>query len=301
MASRAAFAGLKMKGHICQRNGQEVLFDRKDGGRQRFNRTSHPLVGSLKMWAAEVIAIVLVLGSARSAAAQIQIAPGDSGAAPVLIVGFMGGFVHPNDLRHSEAQIARRIQNTYGDHVQVQMFKNRQRGKAHQWILDRLGGNDNPQSIGEEERTGRIILFGHSWGASAAIYLARELERDGVPVSLTIQVDSITKNGQDDSVIPANVAEAMNFYQPRGILHGRSAITAADPSRTRILGNVRFTYEKAPLECRAYPWYDRLLFKGHTAIECDPHVWSQVETLIRMQLPDVSQSAQSVVATRVVP
>ncbi|MBV9180495.1 MAG: hypothetical protein JO356_04220, partial [Acidobacteria bacterium] len=142
----------------------------------------------------------------------------------------------------------------------------------------------------------RVILFGHSWGASAAIYLARELERDGVPVSLTIQVDSIAKHGRDDSVIPANVAEAMNFYQPRGILHGRSAITAADSSKTKILGNLRLTYDKAPAECRLYPWYDRLLFKGHTAIECDPDVWSRVENLIRMRL-----ETSPILATRVVP
>jgi hypothetical protein len=120
-------------------------------------------------------------------------------------------------------------------------------------------------------------------------------------VSLTIQVDSIAKHGVDDSVIPDNVAEAINFYQAGGILHGRSKITAADPSRTRILGNVRFTYEKEPPECRAYPWYDRLLFKGHTAIECDPRVWSQVEALIRMRLPNAPQPAQSVVAARAGP
>ena len=28
------------------------------------------------------------------------------------------------------------------------------------------------------------------------------------------------KHGEDDSVIPANVVEVINFYQPNGILHG---------------------------------------------------------------------------------
>ena len=131
------------------------------------------------------------------------------------------------------------------------------------------------------------------------VSLARELQRDDIPVALTIQVDSVTKNAEDDSLIPANVAEAANFYQTGGILHGRCRIRAADPSRTMILGNFRFTYEKEPAECRAYPWYDRLLFKGHTAIECDPRVWSRIEALIRMRLPAVPQLAQPQFATRV--
>jgi pimeloyl-ACP methyl ester carboxylesterase len=40
----------------------------------------------------------------------------------------------------------------------------------------------------------RVILFGHSWGTSAVVYLARELEQDRVPVALTIQVDSVRKH-----------------------------------------------------------------------------------------------------------
>jgi len=41
-------------------------------------------------------------------------------------------------------------------------------------------------------------------------------------VLLTVQVDiSIRHN---DRVIPANVAQAANFYQPYGLLRGRAAI-----------------------------------------------------------------------------
>jgi hypothetical protein len=51
-----------------------------------------------------------------------------------------------------------------------------------------------------ERQEPRIILFGHSWGASAVVYLARELEQDGIPITLTIQIDSVRKHGQDDSI-----------------------------------------------------------------------------------------------------
>jgi hypothetical protein len=234
-----------------------------------------------------VVGCALVSFALSRAASQTQaLTSSKHDAAPLLVVGFMGGFVHGDDVRHSEVQVARQLEVNYGDRVRVQMFENRQRAAARKWILQLTEG-DSVGSLGQEWRTPRIVLFGHSWGASAAIYLARELKHDGIPVALTIQVDSIRKSRKDDSVIPANVSQAINFYQTRGILRGRTTITAEDPSRTRILGNVHVTYEKLPSECRSYPWYDRLLFKGHTAIECDPRVWSQVEHLISMQLPDV--------------
>jgi len=81
------------------------------------------------------------------------------------------------------------------------------------------------------------------------------------------------------------VRQAINFYQEQGVLHGERFITASDPARTTILGNIRFRYEAEPPECRAYPWYNRVFFKGHTAIECDPRVWSQVNSLVRERLP----------------
>jgi hypothetical protein len=104
-------------------------------------------------------------------------------------------------------------------------------------------------------------------------------------VLLTIQVDSVSKIRQDDALIPANVAEAANFYQPDGLLHGRSEIHAADAKRTRIIGNFRFDYKTHPVSCAKYPWYDRYLAKSHTEIECDPVVWDRVESLIRSKLP----------------
>ena len=111
--------------------------------------------------------------------------------------------------------------------------------------------------------------------------LARKLERDGIPVLLTIQVDSVAKLGQNDSVIPANVGQAVNFYQPDGIVHGRPQIRAADPRPAEILGNFRYDYKTNPIRCEGYPWFDRVL---HTEIECDPKVWSQVESLIYQKL-----------------
>jgi hypothetical protein len=104
-------------------------------------------------------------------------------------------------------------------------------------------------------------------------------------------VDSVPKRGQNDRLIPSNVAEAVNFYQLDGLLHGEPKIQAADPSRTKILGNYRYEYKRESLQCENYPWYDRIFVKQHTEIECDPAVWDRVESLIRSELPQVGQDA----------
>jgi hypothetical protein len=104
-------------------------------------------------------------------------------------------------------------------------------------------------------------------------------------VLLNIQVDSISRIHQNDELIPANLAQAANFYQPNGLLHGQSEIRAADPARTSIVGNFRFDYKTSPYHCDDYPWYDRLFVKSQTQIEYDPKAWKQAETLIRSDLP----------------
>jgi hypothetical protein len=87
---------------------------------------------------------------------------------------------------------------------------------------------------------------------------------------LTVQVDSVAKPLQNDRVIPSNVLDAANFYQTRGLIHGRSRIIPADPSRTTILGNFRLKYEEPPAECCDFSWHAAFFTKGHIEIECDP-------------------------------
>ena len=235
-----------------------------------------------------------VAETAQPSVVQSQTVCGDDNIRPTMVIGFVGGFVHQDDLRHSEVQLARRLQETCGDRVTVEVFRNRQEEQARVAILEWL---NSVEHFSDKTPQRRIILFGHSWGASAVVYLARELEHDGIPVGLTIQVDSVRKHGQDDSIIPANVGEAVNFYQSKGMIHGRAKIVAADPSRTAIVGNFNFTYQKEPEGCHTYPWYDRLFFKGHTSIECDPRVWSQVQNLIEARLRPSSHSTDTEVAS----
>ena len=211
---------------------------------------------------------------------------------PAMVIGFVGGFVKHNDRVHSTVQVVEHLRNEYPEGVYVQSFANRHRDRAYKEVLRRLDGNHDGTLSADEKQQARIIIFGHSWGASETVSLARKLERDGIPVLLTVQVDSVAKIGQNDAVIPANVEQAVNFYQPHGIVHGRPQIRAADPARTEILGNYRYDYTANPISCEGYPWFDRFLVKAHTEIECDPKVWSQVESLIYSKLsPEARNTA----------
>jgi hypothetical protein len=192
------------------------------------------------------------------------------------------------DTVHSTVQLAEKLRKEYPGGVYVETFENRRREDARKTILRFLNKNQTGKLTDEEKTSARVILYGHSWGASAVVTLAKELEQDKIPVLLTVQVDSVAKGDQNDSVIPANVARAANFYQPDGWLHGRASITAADPAHTQILGNFRFSYKQAPIACKGYPWYAKTFSKTHIEIECDPRVWLQVENLIREQLDQIT-------------
>jgi hypothetical protein len=207
-------------------------------------------------------------------------------ASPVIVIGFVGGFVHADDKTHSEVQLIARLRSLYLAGVYSDILENHKSKSAYPEILRLLDADRDGHVTDAEKRSARIILYGHSWGASEAVTLARQLQKDGIPVLLTIQVDSVAKGGQNDALIPANVNEAVNFYQPHGLIHGRRQIRAADPGRTRILGNFRFDYSEKPVACdAAYPWLLRHFSRDHIEIECDPSVWNQVENLIRAKLP----------------
>jgi hypothetical protein len=202
----------------------------------------------------------------------------------VIVVGFVGGFVHHDDAAHEEVQLAARLRKDYASGVDVKIFANHLARQAHQEILRSLDADHDGALSAQEKLDARIVLYGHSWGASETVTMARTLQKDGVPVLLTIQVDSVSKPGEQDGLIPNNVAQAINFYQLDGLFHGRSQIVAADPSRTEILGNVQLNYRDKTVDTSRYPWYARMFMKPHIEIESDPSVWSRVESLIRSKL-----------------
>jgi hypothetical protein len=210
-----------------------------------------------------------------------------------IVIGFVGGFVRHDNPHHGPVVFAERLRTTAPKDTYIQVFENRRRNAAYRTIVRLLDRDHDGVLSADEKSRARIILYGQSWGASASVELARELDRAGIPVLLTVQVDSVAKMGRDDSIIPANVAAAANFYQPHGFIHGRQHISAADPARTQILGNYRFDYKKEPVQCSGYSWAGRFFIPGHMQSECDPHLWAQVEDLV---LPRLASQSSAVAA-----
>jgi len=229
-----------------------------------------------------ILVLALVLSNCVAAAEPARVAVPLSS---VIVIGFMGGFVRQDNAVHQEVQLATHLRDEYPSGMQVRMFENRQGRQAHEAVLQMLDTDRDGTLSADEKRDARIVLYGHSWGASEAVTLARTLQKDGIPVLLTVQVDSVSKSGEDDKLIPANVAQAVNFFQRNGFLHGRKEIQAADGLRTKILGNFQLDYSTQKVNCDGYPWYARLFMKPHIEIESDPIVWNQVESLIRSKVP----------------
>ncbi len=205
----------------------------------------------------------------------------------------MGGRVRANDFAHKEALLARNLDRLYPRAIYAATFANRHGADALRTVLHLLDVRNDGHLSAEEKNAARIVIYGHSWGGSETVNFAQVLNRLGIPVLLTIQVDSVTKSGQDDGTIPPNVREAINFYQLDGLLHGRSSIQAANPQLTTIMGNYESTYKNHPVSCAGFSWYARAFMKPHIEIENDAAVWDKVEALILAQ-----SGAPSAIAAR---
>jgi hypothetical protein len=106
---------------------------------------------------------------------------------PLIVIGFVGGHVNADDVRHPEVQLAAELRRRYPRGVHAEVFANRQRETAFRQILRWLDTDGNGTlTVGEKQQAG-IVIYGHSWGASETVTLARELARSSIPVLLTIQ------------------------------------------------------------------------------------------------------------------
>lgn len=208
----------------------------------------------------------------------------DDLTAPNIVIGFMGGHIQPDNLIHREALLVDQLRKEFGSRAMVKAYANRDGEAAHAAILRILDLNHDGTVSPDEARHARIVIYGHSWGASEAVTLARALSRDGIPVMLTVQVDSVKKPGEHDDIIPPNVRQAVNIFQRAGLVHGTPVIRAENPEATTILGNFQVSYGTRHISCAQFPWYDRVLMRSHIEIESDPLIWQWIEALISSRM-----------------
>ena len=207
----------------------------------------------------------------------------------LIVIGFLGGFAKGGDTKHPEVWFGAYLRQRYSLATEVSVISNHQRRRAMSEVLQLLDTDHDGVVTAPERSQARIIVYGHSWGASEAVAFARELERLEIPVLLTIQIDIVPKPGQTPILIPPNVEAAINFFQSNGPLHGRTKVVAEDPGKTEIIGNFHMTYEGRHVDCRNYPWFARTFNKPHHEIENDARVWNQIALVIDSRLSSLTR------------
>ena len=197
-------------------------------------------------------------------------------AGSTLVVGFLGGFERWNDEDRSVRRVVLRLRERPG--VFAESAGNHRRGAALKFIRRALDTDGDGELNRAECASARVVLFGQSLGGAAAVKTARALEKLGVPVLLTAQVDSV---GTGDEVIPANVRAAVNFFQHDLLsIQGEDEIRAADPQRTRILGNFQTSYYFRSFDRTRASWLRRTMGRSHVKMEQDEGLWRLIEQYI---------------------
>lgn len=153
-----------------------------------------------------------------------------------ITIGFVGGMRSPEDLKQGVVQIGNRLKSFNYTDLQVKIYSHWHWRDAYKLIYQNIDQDRNNNLSKEEIELGpKIVVYGHSLGGWAVIKLSRRLEKAGIPVELTVQLDSV---GMGDEIVPVNVKVAANFYQ-RTVwpIQGEKSIRAEDNSKTKIVGN----------------------------------------------------------------
>lgn len=195
----------------------------------------------------------------------------------VLVIGFMGGRESWDNNRRGVRKLAMKLRAMNLQGVHIETIENKNRRLAIQLVRNAFDRDSNGWLDEKERASARVIVYGQSFGGAAVVKLARQLNKAGLPVLLTVQVDSI---GRGDKVIPPNVALAANLFQRDGLIKGEREIRAEDPSRTTIVGNYKFDYSGKKIDLSEVSWLKRLFQAAHTKMDHDPEVWAVVESCI---------------------
>jgi hypothetical protein len=196
----------------------------------------------------------------------------------VLIIGFMGGRESWDNQKRGVRKLALKLRDMNLRGVHIETVENNKRPLAIELIRNAFDRNRDGRLDEGERAKARLIVYGQSFGGAAVVKLARQLDEMGVPVLLTVQVDSV---GRGDKMIPPNVARAANLFQRNGvIIRGEREIRPEDPNRTTIVGNFEFDYSKKKIDLSEVSWLKKLFRSAHTKMDHDPEVWGLVEKMI---------------------
>jgi len=204
----------------------------------------------------------------------------------ILVLGFMGGREPWNNHKRGVRKLALKLLSLNLPYLHVETVENKKRKLAIELIRNAFDRNLDGHLDQQECASVRLILFGHSFGGAAVVKLARQLKKMNIPVSLSVQVDSI---GRGDKTIPSNVRSAANLFQRNGmIIRGEKQIEPEDPNRTAIIGNYRYDYRDKKIDVKDASWLKRAFQAAHTKMEYDPEVWAKVEEIILSEIREMT-------------
>lgn len=243
------------------------------------------LKSNLVLFRISVLCLALTAGgiTARGQRYQDFTAPTPLKEGDLLILGFMGGRESWDNEKRGVRKLALKLRSMNLPGVHVETVENKKRKLAVELIRNAFDRDRDGRLDARERASARLVVYGQSFGGAAVVKLARQLKEMGVPVLLTVQVDSV---GRGDKVIPSNVRRAANLFQRDGlIIKGEREIRPEDPDRTTIVGNFKFDYEGKKVNLSEVSWLKRLFQAAHTKMDHDPEVWALVERLILDVVP----------------
>ena len=201
-----------------------------------------------------------------------------------LVLGFLGGIERWDDESRGVRQLAMKLEAMNLPKVHVETFENGERDLAIKFIQNALDYNQNGFLEDWERDSARLILYGHSLGGAAVVKVADDLKKMGVPVLLTVQIDSVGLL-YDDHIIPSNVKHAANLFQNDGwILQGEDKIEPENPNKTRVIANIKFDYRNKNVDISSLSWERKLFSIPHVKMEADPEVWAMVKKMILSEI-----------------
>jgi hypothetical protein len=186
------------------------------------------------------IAMVIRIPVASPAAAQTrpQVQRPNNPEAPcrIIYVGIVGALETSNNEHSGLVQIRDLLRGPAYSDVCARSFTPYTWKSSLRWLLQHFPSHPGRLTDEELKRAPKVILVGHSAGGWAVLSVARNLSRKGIPVELTIQVDSV---GITDRTVPKNVKTAAIFHA-RDILMFLTTkrIKAEDPSKTKLGANI---------------------------------------------------------------
>jgi len=170
----------------------------------------------------------------------------------ILYAGFVGAMESSNRKGSGVVQIRDVLRGSAYPDVCSESFIPLSWESCRNWILRQFPAHSGPFTQAEIDEAPRIILLGHSTGGWAMLKVARDLRDKGIPVELTVQLDSV---GITDYTVPRNVKRSAIFHARDFLmLLTTKNIRMEDPQQTKLVANI--VVKNA----------------SHLSITCDPRV-----------------------------